>query len=144
MLSLKAHPWLRDKQSGSDAYCRAICLGLTCRHYWAAFSKTWCHAGTNMVIYRPPPSQKIILALLLETWVGPEYRIAYSSPWTCARVPMFLSRELYGSNGSLAERQLEYRYRDHLQLYTCRSTPSTAGLPSGNTFPRWKGVSSPF
>ncbi|KAF7901495.1 hypothetical protein EAF00_003716 [Botryotinia globosa] len=73
MLSLSVYPGFSEGESGSDAYCQAICLGLTCRHYWAAFSRTWCQAGTNMIIYRPPPSQKKILALLLKTWVGPEY-----------------------------------------------------------------------
>lgn len=145
MLSLSVYPGFSKGASGSDAYCKAICLGLTCRHYWAAFSRTWCHAGTNMIIYRPPPSQKTILALLLKTWVGPEYRLARGgSSWTLARVPMFLSQNLYGSMESLAERRLEERYEDQLRLYTCRSTPSTTGLPSQYMSSKWKGVSSLF
>ncbi|TGO13852.1 hypothetical protein BTUL_0062g00260 [Botrytis tulipae] len=112
----------RDEHSGSDAYCGAICLGLTCRHYWATFSRKWCHAGTNIIIHTPPPTPKMVLALLLETWVGPEYRISSRVSWVTGGVPMFLSRELYGS----------------------KSTPSTAGLHSRSMTSYWRGVLSPF
>ncbi|KAF7901494.1 hypothetical protein EAF00_003715 [Botryotinia globosa] len=45
---------------------------------------------------------------------------------------------------SPAERRLEERYEDHLRLYTCRSTSSTAGLPSQIMSSYWRGVLSPF
>ncbi|KAF7957102.1 hypothetical protein EAE96_004422 [Botrytis aclada] len=134
----------RDKHNLPDAYCGAVCLGLTCCHYWISFSRTWCYAGTNIIIYRPPRTSKMALALLLETWVGPEYRSFYSKSALYEVIPMFLSRELYGRRGSLAERQLPRRYEDHLILYTCRSTTSTAGLPFAHQSPHWRGVLSPF
>lgn len=136
--------YLHSAFSKSDSILSAICFALTCKQYWIAFREIWCKTGTNWISSPLPLHQKLSLALLLKEWVGPEYRCASFLSWEKASVPMFLSRKIYGQDGSPAETRLMERYQDYPVLATCQATEYTALLPRHPLFHDMRGVLSPF
>lgn len=96
-----------------DGLTASICLALTCYKYWEVFAGLWCELGTTRIRYVLTQHQSSILQLALRSWIPSSFRNA-SYHNNSRRVPMFLSRRVYGHGlyPSDAERRLVGRHQD--------------------------------
>ncbi|KAF7863012.1 hypothetical protein EAF04_007095 [Stromatinia cepivora] len=148
-----------DNKAGEDngGMIDAICFALSCPRYWIIFRDLWCYPGTNRILdeFELPMTQQLILAPLLETWIGPKYRRSYLliiHPHMATRVGkdgsqgyinMFLARKVYGTGeskgNSLKELSLWKRYKARSQILDCSGPNLESFGDTSNT--RWKADS---
>ncbi|KAJ8060822.1 hypothetical protein OCU04_009906 [Sclerotinia nivalis] len=121
----------------NDGMIDAICFALTCPRYWDIFRDIWCYTGTNRILgeFELSMTQQLILAPLLETWIGPKYRRSellifhphaarkISKDGSHGYINMFLVRKVYGmgdsKSGSKKELSLWRRYKTRSQILDC-------------------------
>ncbi|CAD6446852.1 5d7a90ba-e691-4f7e-83b6-92c6f08ac7ff [Sclerotinia trifoliorum] len=133
----------------------AICFALTCLRYWIIFRDLWCYPSTNRILdeFKLSMTQQLILAPLLETWIGPNYRrsnlltlhsyaVKYSSrDGSQGYINMFLARKAYGTGrikkNTRKELSLWRRYKARSQILDCSGQYLEDFMPStGNS--DWK------
>ncbi|TGO33688.1 hypothetical protein BHYA_0232g00150 [Botrytis hyacinthi] len=121
----------------NDGIIEAICFALTCPRYWIFFRDLWCYSNTNKIVkdFWLSMPQEIVLAPLLETWMGGKYRrsnlLTTNPAWSTeigkdesqGYINMFLSRSVYGQGDNEHDLQKEQslwdRYKARSQILDC-------------------------
>ncbi|KAF7901493.1 hypothetical protein EAF00_003714 [Botryotinia globosa] len=121
----------------NDGIIEAICFALTCPRYWIVFRDIWCYSNTNKIIkeFGLSMPQELVLAPLLETWMGEKYRrsnlLTINPEWSTeigedgsqGYINMFLSRSVYGQGDNERDLQNEQslwdRYKARSQILDC-------------------------
>ncbi|TGO66310.1 hypothetical protein BELL_0967g00020 [Botrytis elliptica] len=121
----------------NDGIIEAICFALTCPRYWIVFRDLWCYSDTNKIVkdFGLSMPQELVLAPLLETWMGEKYRrsnlLTMNPAWSTeigedgsqGYINMFLSRSVYGQGDNERDLQKEQslwdRYKARSQILDC-------------------------
>ncbi|KAF7879907.1 uncharacterized protein EAF02_007544 [Botrytis sinoallii] len=121
----------------NDGIIEAICFALTCPRYWIVFRDLWCYSDTNKIVkdFGLSMPQELVLAPLLETWMGEKYRrsnlLTINPAWSIeigedgsqGYINMFLSRSVYGQGDNERDLQKEQslwdRYKARSQILDC-------------------------